>query len=43
MSRPHPKEFREDVIRVARDRDPDARLKDVAADVGISDRVSSAG
>lgn len=37
MPRPYPKEFREDVIRVARDRDPDVRLKDVAADFGISE------
>jgi transposase len=34
---PYPREFREDVIRVARDRDPDIRLKDIAADFGISE------
>ena len=37
VPKPFPKEFREDVIRVARDREPDVRLKDVAADFGISE------
>ena len=37
MPRPYPREFREDVIRVARDRDPDVRLKDIASDFGISE------
>lgn len=37
MPKPYPREFREDVIRVARDRDPDVRLKDIAADFGISE------
>jgi transposase-like protein len=37
MPRPYPREFREDVIRVARNREPGVRLKDVAADVGISE------
>lgn len=37
MLRPYPKEFREDVIRVARNRGPDVRVKDVAADFGISE------
>lgn len=37
MPRPYPKEFRDDVIRVARDRDPDVRLADIAADFGISE------
>jgi transposase-like protein len=37
MPRPYPREFREDVIRVARSRDSDVRLKDVAADFGISE------
>src|SRR5688500_7727850 len=37
MPRPYPKEFREDVIRVARNRGPDVRVKDVAADFGISE------
>lgn len=37
MPRPYPKEFREDVIRVARGREPGVHLKDVAADFGISE------
>ena len=37
MPRPYPQEFREDVIRVARHREPDVRLKDIAADFGISE------
>ena len=35
MSKPYPKEFREDVVRVARNRDPNVRLEQIAADVGI--------
>ncbi len=37
MPRPYPREFREDVIRVARNREPGVRLKDVAKDFGISE------
>lgn len=37
MPRPFPREFREDVIRVARNRGPGVRIKDVAADFGISE------
>ncbi len=37
MPRPYPREFREDVIRVARSREPGVRLKDVAKDFGISE------
>jgi transposase len=37
MPRPYPREFREDVIRVARNRGPDVRVKDIAADFGISE------
>lgn len=37
MPRPYPREFREDVIRVARNREPDVRLRDIAADFGISE------
>ena len=33
----YPREFREDVIRVARNREPGVRLRDVAADFGISE------
>jgi transposase len=37
MPRPYPREFREDVIRVARNRDDGVRIKDIAADFGISE------
>jgi transposase len=37
MPRPYPREFREDVIRVARNREPGVRIKDIAADLGISE------
>jgi transposase len=37
MPRPYPREFREDVIRVARNRESDVRLRDIAADFGISE------
>ena len=37
MPKPFPKEFREDVIRVARNREEGVRIKDVAADFGISE------
>ena len=37
MPRPYPREFREDVIRVARNREPGVHLKDIAADFGISE------
>ena len=37
MPKPYPREFREDVIRVARSRAPGVRLKDIAADFGISE------
>lgn len=37
MPKPYPREFREDVIRVARNREPGVRIKDVAADFGISE------
>ncbi len=36
MPKPYPNEFREDVIRVARSREPGVRIKDVAEDFGIS-------
>ena len=35
MPRPFPKEFREDVVRVARDRGPNVTLEQVASDFGI--------
>ena len=37
MPKPYPREFREDVIRVARGREPDVLLKTIAADFGISE------
>jgi transposase len=37
MPKPYPKEFREDVIRVARGREPGVRIKDIAADFGITE------
>ena len=37
MPKPYPKEFREDVVRVARSREPGVRIKDVAADFGITE------
>ena len=37
MPRPYPREFREDVIRVARHREPGTRIKDIAKDFGISE------
>src|SRR3954452_6050205 len=37
MPRPYPREFRDDVIRVARSREPGTRVKDIASDFGISE------
>lgn len=37
MPKPFPREFREDVIRVARNREPGVRIKDIATDFGISE------
>lgn len=37
VPKPYPKEFREDVIRVARNREPGVHLKQIAADFGISE------
>jgi transposase-like protein len=37
MPKPSPREFRDDVVRVARSREPGVHLKDVAADFGISE------
>jgi transposase-like protein len=37
MPKPYPREFREDVIRVARNREAGVRVKDIAADFGISE------
>jgi transposase len=35
MPKPYPREFREDVVRVARDREPGVTLEQVAADFGV--------
>ncbi|MEU3148329.1 transposase [Streptomyces sp. NPDC101213] len=35
MPKPYPKEFREDVVRVARNREPGATLEQIAADFGV--------
>ncbi len=35
MPKPYPREYRDDVVRVARDRDPGVTLEQVAADFGI--------
>ncbi|WP_278315028.1 transposase [Lolliginicoccus levis] len=37
MPKPYPKEFRDDVVRVARGREPGQQLKQIAADFGISE------
>ena len=37
MPKPYPKEFRDDVVRVARNRAPEQHLKQIAADFGISE------
>src|SRR3954447_27034697 len=37
VPKPYPKEFREDVVQVARNREPGQHLKQIAADFGISE------
>jgi len=37
VPKPYPKEFRDDVVRVARNREPGVPLKQIAADFGISE------
>jgi len=37
MPKAYPREFREDVVRVARNREPGTLLKQIAADFGISE------
>lgn len=37
MPKPHPKEFCEDVVRVARNREPGVTLKSIASDFGINE------
>ncbi len=37
MPKPYPREFRDDVVRVALAREPGVRIKDVAADFGVTE------
>ena len=37
VPKPYPREFRDDVVRVARNREPGQLLKTIAADFGISE------
>jgi transposase len=37
VPKPYPKEFRDDVVNVARSREPGQQLKQIAADFGISE------
>jgi transposase-like protein len=37
VPKPYPREFRDDVVRVARSREPGVHLKQIAADFGISE------
>lgn len=37
MPKPYPREFRDDVVRVARNRESGVHLKQIAADFGISE------
>ena len=37
VPKPYPREFRDDVVRVARNREPGVHLKQIAADFGISE------
>ena len=37
VPKPYPKEFRDDVVRVALNRDPGVRIKDIARDFGITE------
>ncbi len=37
MPKPYPKEFREEVVRVALNREDGVRVKDIAADFGIAE------
>lgn len=37
MPKPYPKEFRDDVVRVARAREPGQHLRQIAGDFGVSE------
>ena len=43
MPKPYPKEFRDDVVRVALSREPGVRIKDIAADFGITESCLGTG
>jgi transposase len=43
VPKPYPREFREDVIRVARNRGPGARIKDMLRTSGSRSRASRTG
>lgn len=40
MPRPYPREFRDDVVAVARRREPGVTLKQIAEDFGIAEGVA---
>lgn len=42
MAKPYPQEFRDDVVRVARQRDPGVTLEQIAIDFGIHPMTLSA-
>ncbi|WP_223246416.1 transposase, partial [Micrococcus luteus] len=37
MPKPYPQEFRDDVVRVVRDREPGQTIKQITADFGIAE------
>lgn len=37
MPKPYPKEFRDEIVRVAQNRETGVRIKDIAADFGITE------
>ncbi len=41
VPRPYPREFRDDVVRVARNREPGVTIEQIAADFGITRVVSA--
>ena len=43
VPKPYPREFREDVVRVARNREPGVHLKQIAADFAISESCLTNG
>jgi transposase-like protein len=43
VPKPYPREFREDVVRVARNREPGVQVKDIAKDFGISESCLTNG